>query len=98
MKFITFSVAAEVIVIFEHENARFGAEAFAEKIRSREAADAGAHDNQIVVLAGSCGFACSVPEGAVAKAVRDFERAGMAAAKAGGVRRIVAGRVLFFAR
>jgi hypothetical protein len=46
VKFIAFRVAAEVVVIFENQNAAVGRAARAKEMRGREAADAAADDDE----------------------------------------------------
>ena len=82
-KFVALGVSAEVVVIIENEDARFVAGRLAVEMRGRQSADAAADDDQVVGFAGIFGLARRIPESSIAKAVRGFERSGMAAAHAG---------------
>src|SRR5206468_3668180 len=79
---VTARVTTEVVVVVEDENARGGAGRLAEVPGRGQPADAGAHDDQIVALAGVGGRTGPGPERPVAQRVGDFERAGVAAAQA----------------
>ena len=89
--FVAFGVAAEIVMVFDDQDARFGSRRAIE-MRRREAADPAADDDQVIgivsrldVLDGEC---------TVAQGMGIFKRSGMAAAHAGALRRIVTGLVL----
>ena len=67
MKFVALGVAAEIVVVFENEDARLAARGFAVEVRCRQSADAAANDDQIVGFAGIFGLARRVPECAIAQ-------------------------------
>ena len=92
-EFVALGVSAEVVVVFEDEDARVRAGVLAIEMRGGEAADAAADDDEVVGFAGVLRRAGRFPERAVAQAVRGVERAGMAAAQAGERGRIVVGRL-----
>ena len=93
LEFVAFSVAAEIVMVVENEDAG-GRALRAIEMGCGESTDAAANDHQIVGifarLRGRRGF----PEVAVAQAVGHFEGARVAAAQAGEGGRVVAGRVL----
>ena len=68
-------------MIVEDKNARVRACNLAIEVRGREAADAAAHDDEVVGFARVLRRAGCVPEGTVAQGVRGIERAGMATAQ-----------------
>ena len=76
-------MAAEIVVVVQDEDARRWAGGLAEVPGRRQAADAGANDDQIVTLARVGRRARRGPERAVAQRVRDLEGAGVAAPETG---------------
>src|SRR6266853_881830 len=94
MEFIALGVSAEIIMIFQNKNLRAFACALAIEMRSSQAADSPAHDNQVIFFSKSCGSRRVLPERSVAQAVGDFKRSGMASAQAGRNGWIVAGLIL----
>ena len=95
-EFVALGVSAEVIVVLKNQDARLVARSLAEIVRRGEAADASAHDHQVVGFARVHGLGSVVPEGAVADFVHGFERPGMTSAQAGLAGRIVTWDVLRF--
>jgi len=93
MKLVALGVTAEIVVIVENKNPRVGA-LLAIKMRRRQAADAGAHDNEVVVLSRRSDFAGLKQELAVAQTMGGFESAWMTAAQPGQGWRIVSGQIL----
>ncbi len=92
-EFIALGVAAEVIVIVEDQDFRVGPGGAIE-MRRRETGNAAAHHDQVVNGIDIFGLARGLPEISVTQFMRDFERAGMAAAHAGALGRIVTRLVL----
>ena len=72
-------MAAEVVVIVENENAGLWASLFAVEVSGRQAADAAAHDNQIVRLACVCWISGGFPKSPIAQGVGDVKGAGLTA-------------------
>ena len=92
-KLVALGVTAKIVVVFENEDA--GITVFgAIEMRGRQAADATANDDQIVMFAGRIDIACLERETAVAQAVCRFKRARVAAAEPGERRRIITGGIL----
>ncbi len=94
MKFVALGVAAEVVVIIEHEDSSVRTAFFLEIVSGRQAADSAAHDNEIVFLVRIDGVGRIIPLLAIANQVRQFKGAGMTAAHAFAGWRIVAGHIL----
>ena len=70
VELVALGVAAEVVVVVEHQDLRPGASGRAEEERGRKAADAAADDHQVVGLAGIGGGAAPSP---IAELVGDLE-------------------------
>ena len=73
MKLIALGVAAEVVVIFDDQDARLGSRNLAKEMRRGEPADAAPHHHQIVGFSSVNRGPGLGPEGAVTQAVRHFE-------------------------
>ena len=88
-KFVALGVSAEIVVIVEDQDAGIGAGALAIQIGRGEAAQAAAHDDEVIALPHvlGAGEALAIPQGMSA-----LERAGMLAAHAGAHRRIAVRR------
>jgi hypothetical protein len=89
-EFVALGVAAEIVVVVENEDFGVRVAVLIEQ-GGAQPADAAAHDDQIVSLAGR---ACQrlADLFAIAQGVGDLERAGVGAAHAGAQRRIEAAR------
>ena len=84
---VSLGVAAEVVVVVEHQDPR-GRPGFPEKVRRRETADAGADDNQVVLFAGGLWLGRRFPEGRIPQRVEGLKRSRVRSAQAGQRRRV----------
>src|SRR6267154_5684198 len=94
MEFIALGVFAEIIMIFQNKNLRAFACALAREMRSSQAADSPAHNNQVIFFSKLFGSRRVFPECSVTQAVGNFKRSWMASAEASRNGRIVAGLIL----
>ena len=77
---VALGVAPEVVVVVEDEDAGLATGGLAVEMRGREAADAPSNDDEVIGLTRLFGLTGGIPKGAIAKAVSNVERSGMAAA------------------
>ena len=93
---IGFQIESQETPLVQHEDARTRAR-LAVEMRRGKPADASAHDDEVVVLAGVACGGCRAPERAVPERVEGFEGPGVRPAKAGergGVRRVLGQRLV----
>jgi hypothetical protein len=91
-KLVALGVAAEIVVVIQHENPGLWAMRFTKVVRRGEAADPAPYHDKVIALPGTYlgsgkGLSVSTP-------VRRFERARVASSHSGKSRRVIARIIL----
>src|ERR1700683_4773139 len=94
MELVSFGVAAKIVVVVDHQHARFFARSLAEEISCRQPADPAPHHNQVVDFTGWLRTATGVPSLPIAEAVGIGVCAIVVSTHSGERRRIVIRRLL----